>query len=98
MMLKDGLIHLTITILIKGLLQWVRIKKEFFKNELRGEIMTEVCALRLKTWAYKMDDDSERKKAKRTKKAVIKRSTMYENYAYCFFNDATILRSQTRSY
>ena len=45
-----------------------------------------------------MDDDSERKKAKRTKKAVIKRLIMYENYAYCFFNDATILRSQTRSY
>ena len=95
MMLKDGLIHLTMTIMIKDLLQWVRIKKDwiFFKNELRGNIMTEVCALRSKTWAYKMDDDSERKKAKGTKKAVIKRLIMYENYAYCFFNDATILRS-----
>ena len=55
--------------------------------------MIEVCALRSKTWAYKMDDDSERKKAKGTKKAVIKRLIIYESYTYCFFNDATILRS-----
>ena len=58
---------------------------DFFKDKLRGKIMTEVCALRSKTWAYKMDDDSENKKAEGTKNAVIKRLIMYENYTYCLF-------------
>ena len=35
-----------------------------FKNELGGKIMKEFCALRAKTYAYLMDDDSEKKKAK----------------------------------
>ena len=35
--------------------------------------VVEVAALRPKTWAYLMDDGSEHKKAKRTKKVVIKR-------------------------
>ena len=45
--------------------------------------MIDVCSLRSKTWAYKMDDDSENKKAKGTKSAVMKRLIMYENYIYC---------------
>ena len=44
--------------------------------------------------AYIMDDDSEKKKAKGTKKCVIKRILMYENYKDCLFNDEVILRSQ----
>ena len=44
--------------------------------------------------AYTMNDDSEKKKAKGTKKCVIKRILMYENYKDCLFNDAVILRSQ----
>ena len=41
-------------------------KKElgFLKDELGGKMMKEVCVLRAKTWAYRMDDDSEKKKAK----------------------------------
>ena len=68
----------------------------FFKDELGEKIMTENCALRSKTWAYKMDDHSEKEKAKRTKNAVIKLLIMYENYTYCLFNEATILKSQKR--
>ena len=41
-----------------------------------------------------MDDGSEHKKAKGTKKSVIKRSLMFENYEDCLFNDTVILRSQ----
>ena len=50
-------------------------KKElgFFKDELRGKIMIEICEFRSKTWAYKMDDGSEKKKPKETKKIIIKR-------------------------
>ena len=41
-----------------------------------------------------MDDDSEKKKAKGTKKCVIKRRVMFKNYTDCLFNDKTILKSQ----
>ena len=41
-----------------------------------------------------MDDGSEHKKAKGTKKFVIKRSLMFENYEDCLFNDTVILKSQ----
>ena len=38
-----------------------------FKYELGGKIMTEFVRPRSKTYTYLMDDDSEHKKAKRTK-------------------------------
>ena len=41
-----------------------------FKHELGGKIMKEFCALRPKTYAYLMEDDSENKKANGTKKCV----------------------------
>ena len=43
-----------------------------FKDELGGKIITEVVVLRPKTYAYLMDDCSHHKKAKGTKKCVIK--------------------------
>ena len=52
----------------------------FFKDELGGKIMKEFVALRAKTYAYLMDDDSEHKRSKETKKCVIKRRLMFENY------------------
>ena len=69
MMLKDGLIHLTIIGKNKKVIG-------LFKDELGGKIMKEFCALRPKRCAYLMDDDSEKKKAKGTKKSVIKRRLM----------------------
>ena len=39
-----------------------------FKDELGGKIIGELVALRPKTWVYLMDDGSEHKKAKGTKK------------------------------
>ena len=41
-----------------------------------------------------MDDDSEVKKVKGTKKWVIKRELMFENYKDCLFNGEAILKSQ----
>ena len=43
-----------------------------------------------------MDDDSEVKKSKGTKKCVIKREIMFENYTDCLFNNKIILKSQQR--
>ena len=45
----------------------------FFKDELGGKIMIAFVGLRPKTYSYLMDGNSERKKAKGTKKCVIKR-------------------------
>ena len=66
---------------------------DLFKDELGRKIMIEFVGLRVKTYAYLMDDDSEHKKAKGTKKCVIKRGFMVKNYKDCLFNDKTILKS-----
>ena len=66
------------------------------KDELGGKIITEVVALRPKTYAYLMDDGSDHKKAKGTKKCVIKQKLMFENYKDCLFNNKTVYRSQER--
>ena len=58
--------------------------------------MKEFCGLRAKPYAYLMDDESEKKKAKGTKRCVIKRRLMFENYKDCLFNDKIILKSQQR--
>ena len=50
------------------------------KDELDGEIMTKFVGLRSKTYSYLIDDGSEDKKAKATKKCVIKRKLKFENY------------------
>ena len=67
-----------------------------FKDELGGKIITEVVALRPKTYAYLMDDGSNHKQAKGTKKCVIKQKLMFENYKDCLFNNKTVYRSQER--
>ena len=58
--------------------------------------MKEFYALRAKTYSYLMDDNSEVKKSKRTKRCVIKRETMFENYTDSLFNNKIILKSQQR--
>ena len=77
-----------------------------FKDELEGKIITEAAALRAKTYIYLMDgysdddDDEENKiinkRAKGTKKCVIKSKLIFKNYKDCMFNDETIVRSQQR--
>ena len=42
------------------------------KDELGGKIMTKFVGLRAKTYSYLIDDGSEDKKAKSTKKCAIK--------------------------
>ena len=70
MMLRDGLMHLTMIKMIKRPLPIGKNKKVhgLFKDELVGKIITEVVALRPKTYAYLMDDGSDHKKTKGRKK------------------------------
>ena len=43
-----------------------------------------------------MDDGSNHKKAKSTKKCVIKQKLIFKNYKVCLFNNKTVYRSQER--
>ena len=56
--------------------------------------MKEFCGLRAKAYEYLMDDDSEKKKAKGTKKCVIKCRVMFKSYTDSLLNDKIILKSQ----
>ena len=58
--------------------------------------MKKFVALRAKILGYLMDDDTEHKKAKGTKKCVLKKRLMFENYTDCLFNDEIILKSQPK--
>ena len=66
----------------------------FLKDELGGKIVKVFFGVRAKTWAYLMDDDSEHKRAKETKKYIIKKDLMVKNYEDCLFNIKIILKSQ----
>ena len=67
-----------------------------FKDELGGKIMTEFCALRAKAYAYKLDDDTEKKKAKGTKQCIVKREITFKNYTDSLFNDEVMINSKQR--
>ena len=58
--------------------------------------MKEFCALRAKAYAYITEDGSVHKRAKGTKKCIIKREIMFEHYEDCLFNIKTIKKSQQR--
>ena len=62
------------------------------KDELGQKIMIEFVGLRVKTYSYLIDDDSEDKKAKGSKKYVIKIKIKFENYKNCL--EATELENK----
>ena len=66
------------------------------RDELGGEIITEFFTLRPKTYSYLTDDSKEDKKAKGTKKCVIKKMIKFDDYKKCLLNDKVILKSQQR--
>ena len=66
------------------------------KDELGGRIITEFVALRPKTYSYLTDDFKEDKKAKGTKKCVIKRMIKFDDYEKCLLNGEIVLKSQQR--
>ena len=66
------------------------------KDELGGEIITEFVTLRPKTYSFLTDDGKEDKKAKGTKKCVIKKKIKFNDYKKCLFNSKLILKSQQR--
>ena len=76
-----------------------------FKDDLGGKIMTKFVALRAKTYSFLIDDfkddDYEKnrivnKKAKGTKKCVVKREILFNNYIDSLFKNKVLYRSQQR--
>ena len=65
-----------------------------FKDELGGKIIKEVVAIRPKAYAYLHDDVNDHKKAKGTKKCVMRQKLMFQNFKNCLFNSKTVCRSQ----
>ena len=68
------------------------------KDELGGGIITEFVALRPKTYSYITNDFIEMKKAKGTKKCVVKKMLKFvkNDYKKCLFGNEPMLKSQQR--
>ena len=76
-----------------------------FKDEIGSKIMTKFCAFRAKTYLFLIDEytdeDYEKnrivnKKAKGTKKCVVKREILFNNYLGSLFKNEVLNRSQQR--
>ena len=66
------------------------------KDELGGKIITEFVTLKPKTYSYLTDDGKEDKKAKGTKKCIIKKMIKFNDYEKRLLNDEVIFKSQKR--
>ena len=62
------------------------------KDELGEKIMAEFAALKPKKYSYLTDDSDENKKAKDTKKCLIKRKLNFSGYKHCL--EATELENK----
>ena len=65
------------------------------KDELGGKVITEFVTLRPKTYSFLTDDGKEDKKAKGTKKCIIKK-IKFNDYKKCLLNDEVMLKPQQR--
>ena len=66
------------------------------KDKLGGKIITEFVTLRPKMYSFLTDDSKEDKKAKGTKKCIMKKMIQFNDYKKCLLNGEIILKSQQR--
>ena len=64
------------------------------KDELGGGLITEFVAFRPKAYSYITNDSTELKKAKGTKKCVVKKILRFSDYKNCLFSNGKVLKSQ----
>ena len=69
---------------------------DLMKDELGGKIITEFVTLRPKAYSFLTDDSKEDKKAKGTKKCVIKKMIKFNDYKKCLLNDEVMFKPQQR--
>ena len=58
-----------------------------FKDEVGGKQITHFVGLRPKLYSFKVEDNSETRKAKGVKKNVIKNALSFEDYKKCLFSE-----------
>ena len=66
------------------------------KDELEGTVITKFVALRFNTYSYLTDDCKEDRKAKGTKKCMIKRMIKFDDYKNCLLIGEVVLKSRQR--
>ena len=66
------------------------------KDELGGKVIAEFATLRPKTYSFLTDDGKEDKKAKETKKCVIKKMINFNDYKKRLLNNEVIFKSQQK--
>ena len=66
------------------------------KDELGGKIIMEFFTLMPKTYSFLTDEGKEDKKAKGTKKCVIKKMIKFNDYKKCLLNDEVMLNPQQK--
>ena len=66
------------------------------KDELGVGIITEFVALRPKAYSYITNNFTELKKAKGTKKCVVKKMLRFSDYKNCLLSNGKVLKSQQR--
>ena len=92
--IKKDMIHQIMKLIDHYQKEWIK-KSDWIKDKLGVKIITEFVALTPKTYSYVTDDDDKNvKKAKGTKKCVLKRTLKFNDYKNCLFK--TILKSQQR--
>ena len=64
------------------------------KDELGGEIITELMALRKKLYSYDTLNGSVRKKCKGVKKCIVKKTLDFDDYKQCLFEGENAFRKQ----
>ena len=63
-----------------------------FKDEVGGKQMTHFVGLRPKLYSFKVEDNSETRKAKGVKKNVIKNALSFEDYINCLFSEDEVMK------
>ena len=63
---------------------------------MKDELGRKFVGLGPKTYSYLIDDGSNDRKGKETKKCVVKRRLKFEDYIKCLQNNEMILRLQQR--
>ena len=79
-MLKPDLILQIMSYIARYLKEQIKKVIGLMKDEIGRKMMKKHVGIRAKTYSQLVDDDSEDKKAKNTKKFVMKRRFKFENY------------------
>lgn len=65
-----------------------------FKDELKGEILTEFIGLRSKMYSVRTAKEDKMKKAKGVKEYVVKNQIKFEDYKKCLEKNSVIIKDQ----